>query len=221
MIVQIYEVSSPEEAAAISDLGVDHIGILVGDGSFPREQSFERAKAILNAIKHPSKGSILCLSADPGCIRQVIASLDPALLHLGASTDLLSPTQVQELKDEFPHVPIMRSIPVAGPESISLAQSYEGIADFLLLDSYSAGDKQIGALGTTHSWDLDLAIIQGVSMPVIIAGGLGPGNVGEAIRATRPAGVDSKTRTDKEDGSHTKNLDKVKQFVEAARNAGL
>ena len=39
MLVQIYEVSSPEEASALAGLGVDHIGVLVGDGSFPRELS--------------------------------------------------------------------------------------------------------------------------------------------------------------------------------------
>ncbi len=37
MLVQIYEISSPEEANALGELGVDHIGVLVGDGSFPRE----------------------------------------------------------------------------------------------------------------------------------------------------------------------------------------
>ena len=219
MIVQIYEVSTPEEAAAISDLGVDHIGILVGDGSFPREQSIEQARAILSAIKHPSIGSVLSLSADTRWIRQIILSLDPAILHLGASTELLTPVHVRELKNEFPRVSMMRSIPVAGPESILLAQSYEGIADSLLLDSYSPGDKQIGALGTTHSWDFDKVIIRSVSMPVIIAGGLGPANVSEAISATHPAGVDSKTKTDKEDGTHKKDLDKVKQFVTQAKSA--
>src|SRR5579862_1371412 len=131
MIVQIYEVSSPEEAGAISDLGVNHIGVLVGDGSFPREQSIERAQAILSAIKRPGKGSVLCLSADTGFIRRVILSLEPELLHLGASTELLGPMHVQELKDQFSHLQIMRSIPVAGPESISLARSYEGVADLL------------------------------------------------------------------------------------------
>jgi len=219
MIVQIYEVSSAEEAAALSDLGVDHIGVLVGDGSFPREQSIDRAKIILSAIRHPAKGSALSLSADLGLIREIVVNLDPAILHLGASSELLFPIHVRELKDEFPHVSIMRSIPVAGPESISLARSYEGIADFLLLDSYSAGDTQIGALGVTHSWDLDREIIQSVRMPVIIAGGLGPANVVEAINATGPAGVDSKTRTDKDDGSHTKDMDKVRRFVEGAKRA--
>lgn len=42
MLVQIYEVSSPEEARTLGELGVDHIGVLVGDGSFPREQPLER-----------------------------------------------------------------------------------------------------------------------------------------------------------------------------------
>jgi phosphoribosylanthranilate isomerase len=57
-----------------------------------------------------------------------------------------------------------------------------------------------------------------VRIPVIIAGGLGPDNVVDAIRAVHPAGVDSKTKTDKDDGSHTKDLQKVTQFVSLAKS---
>ena len=57
-----------------------------------------------------------------------------------------------------------------------------------------------------------------MKIPVIIAGGLGPDNVVDAIRAVRPVGVDSKTRTDKDDGSHTKDLQKVSQFVARAKS---
>jgi phosphoribosylanthranilate isomerase len=217
IITQIYEVSTPAEAAAISELGVDHIGVLVGEGAFPREQSIHRASMILAAIKPPAKASVLSLSSDLGLIRNIVLSLRPAILHLGAATDILTPAHVRELKNEFPDLTMMRSIPVAGPESLAVAESYDGIVDLLLLDSYSPGDKQIGALGTTHNWDLDKAIIQNVSIPVIIAGGLGPANVAEAIKATHPAGVDSKTKTDKDDGSHSKDLEKVKQFAEIAR----
>ena len=46
MLVQIYEVTSAEEASALTKLGVDHIGVLVGKGEFPREQSIEAAKRI-------------------------------------------------------------------------------------------------------------------------------------------------------------------------------
>jgi phosphoribosylanthranilate isomerase len=111
----------------------------------------------------------------------------------------------------------MRSIPVVSDESIAIAQSYDGIADMLLLDSHRPGDVQIGALGVTHSWAIDSRLVKSVSIPVIIAGGLGPDNVVEAIRRVRPAGVDSKTKTDKADGSHTKDLRKVKQFVARAK----
>ena len=88
----------------------------------------------------------------------------------------------------------------------------------LLLDSHRPGDMQIGALGVTHSWEIDMKIVNSLSIPVIIAGGLGPENVAEAIRRVRPAGVDSKTKTDKDDGSHTKDLQKVKRFVVRAKS---
>ena len=50
MIVQIYEVQTPEEAVALARLGVDHIGVLVGDGAFPRELPADRASAIFAAL---------------------------------------------------------------------------------------------------------------------------------------------------------------------------
>src|SRR4029078_4828898 len=88
-----------------------------------------------------------------------------------------SPSQLRTLKAEFPKVLLMRSIPVIDESSIAIARSYEGIADWLLLDSYESGDRQIGALGVTHSWELDRRIIESVHIPAIIAGGLGPENV--------------------------------------------
>jgi phosphoribosylanthranilate isomerase len=218
VLVQIYEISSPEEARALGALGVDHIGVLVGDGSFPREQSVDRARRIFSAIPPSCKGVALSLSADLRLIEQIVSELKPAILHLGASTDLLTPTAVRQLKKQYRALPLMRSIPVIGDESIAIAQSYDGLADLLLLDSHRAGDVQIGAIGVTHSWQLDKKIVDKVGIPVIIAGGLGPDNVINAINTARPAGVDSKTKTDKSDGSHTKDLEKVKQFVDRAKS---
>jgi phosphoribosylanthranilate isomerase len=113
---------------------------------------------------------------------------------------------------------LMRSIPVVDEASIDIARSYDGIVDFLLLDSHRESDRQIGALGVTHDWSISRRIVELVRTPVILAGGLGPDNVADAIRAVRPAGVDSKTKTD-QDGSHRKDLDRVRRFHEAARAA--
>ena len=217
MIVQLYEVTTPAEARALGAMGIDHIGVLVGEGSFPREQTIEKAREIFGVIPSGSKASALLLSHDVDLIMRVTAALLPDILHLGAASQHLSPAQLRTLKAEFPQVSLMRSIPVVDESSIALTRSYDGVADWLLLDSYEAGDRQIGALGVTHDWELDRRIIENVRIPAIIAGGLGPDNVREAIRSARPAGVDSKTKTDKSDRSHTKDLQKVSAFVAAAR----
>src|SRR4029453_6857841 len=130
--------------------------------------------------------------------------------------ELLGPDDAATLKGNLPDVSLMRSIPVVDQASIAIARSYEGVADFLLLDSHRESDRQIGALGTTHDWTISRRIVDLVRTPVILAGGLGSDNVAEAIRAVRPAGVDSKTRTDRP-GSNAKDLDRVQRFHAAAQ----
>ena len=50
MLVQIYEVQSPEEGIALVRLGVDHVGVLAGNGEFPRELPVDRVNAIFGAL---------------------------------------------------------------------------------------------------------------------------------------------------------------------------
>src|SRR5205823_14010767 len=130
-------------------------------------------------------------------VARAIRELQPSIVHLGASPEFVTPEHVLELKRAAPGFPIMRSVPVTGLESVAVARSYEGIADFLLLDRYRANDRQIGAAGVTHDWSISRQIVQTLRTPVILAGGLGPDNVADAIRAVGPAGVDSNTKTDK------------------------
>lgn len=219
MLTQIYEVSTPAEARAVSAIGVDHIGILVGDEEFPRELSIEAAQAVAAAI---APGSICCalfLTARLRLIEAWARALRPDIVHLGAAAELVSPEDVAVLRSRMPGMLIMRSVPVTGPGSVEIARQYDGVADFLLLDSHRASDRQIGALGMTHDWNISRRIVELVRTPVILAGGLGPDNVAEAIRSVRPAGVDSKTRTDR-DGSHAKDLDRVRRFHDIARRFG-
>lgn len=215
MLTQIYEVSTEDEAHAISALGIDHVGVLAGDGRFPRELPLASAMKVAKAISPPAKFCALFLTADIAMVAAWALRLEPAIVHLGASAELLAPMDVIELKRRLGATPIMRSVPVVGEESVAIAQSYDGIADFILLDSHRANDNQIGALGVTHDWRISRRIVELVRTPVILAGGLGPDNVGDAIRAVAPGGVDSKTKTDR-DGSHAKDIDKVRRFREAA-----
>jgi phosphoribosylanthranilate isomerase len=215
MIVQIYEVSNPREAEELENLGVDHIGVLVGKGEYPRELNFNEAKKIFKVLSEKTKKVALSLSKKMEDFAEIIQETHPDILHLGALPKDVTPLDVKKLKQRFPYIKIMRTIPVTDENSIDLAKKYDGIADYLLLDTLKK--EQVGVTGQIHNWQISKKIVGSVKTPVILAGGLGPDNVDEAIKTVKPAGVDSKTKTDKTNGQG-KDLEKVKEFVLKAKS---
>lgn len=213
-LVQIYEVTSPEEASALARIGVNHIGVLVGKGNFPREQSYAATREIFAAVPASAKKVSLSLAHHIEELAEVVKETRPDILHLGTRPDALIPSQLAELKTFFPNLKVMRTIPVREENDVAIAKIYEGIADFLLLDTWKSGEAEIGACGLVHDWAISRRIVSAVKMPVILAGGIGPENAAEAIRLVRPTGVDSKTKTDLPDGS-AKDLQKVRALVQA------
>ena len=158
----------------------------------------------------------MSLSADLEQVARVVEETQPDIVQVQAEVDDFPVGMTQTLKIRFPQTSIIRAIPVIDEMSIETAASYKGVADFLLLDTYDSGTRQFGALGRIHDWSLSRRIVDEVGIPVILAGGLGPENVAMAIAAVRPAGVDSKTKTDRPEGSG-KDLEKVQAFVAAAK----
>jgi hypothetical protein len=77
MLVQIYEVRAPEEAVALARLGVDHVGVLVGDGVFPCELPADSARAIFAALPPGTRRVALSLSADPAEIARIVEQTRP------------------------------------------------------------------------------------------------------------------------------------------------
>jgi phosphoribosylanthranilate isomerase len=79
-----------------------------------------------------------------------------------------------------------------GPESIEEAISAAPRVDGLLLDSGSRSlpVKVLGGTGQIHDWQISRAIREAVDIPIFLAGGLNPNNVGEAIQRVGPFGVD-------------------------------
>lgn len=217
MLVQIYETQDASEARALEAVGVDHIGVLVGRGRYARELRPPEARRIFDAITRARKVA-LSLSDDLEDVIEVVAETVPDILHLGTVPEALGPEAVATLKTRFPDLQLMRTIPVIDDQSLLLAKRYDGLADYLLLDTYQPGDTQVGATGAPHDWELSRRIVGSVRTPVILAGGLGPQNVAEAIRMVRPAGVDSKTHTDR-NGGPFKDIEQVRAFVRIAKSS--
>ena len=102
----------------------------------------------------------------------------------------------------------------------AMLAEYAPFVDAFLTDTFDPATGASGATGRTHDWSLSRALAQAASSldrPLMLAGGLNPGNVAAAIRAVRPRGVDAHTGL--EDASGRKNPDKVRRFVEEARAA--
>jgi phosphoribosylanthranilate isomerase len=219
MIVQIYETQDASEAQALEAVGVDHIGVLVGQGRYARELRPPQARRIFHAITR-ARRVVLSLADDLEDMSEVVAETMPDILHLSTVPEALGPEAMITLKSRFPALQLMRTIPVIDEQSLSLAQQYDGLVEYLLLDTYQPGETQVGATGAPHDWDLSRRIVRSVRTPVILAGGVGPQNVADAIRTVRPAGVDSKTHTDRGGGPY-KDIEKVRALVRIATSLRL
>jgi phosphoribosylanthranilate isomerase len=106
--------------------------------------------------------------------------------------DRVSVETRRALRDRLPGIAIVQVVHVTGPESVSEAHEARRESDAVLLDSGnpSLSVKELGGTGRVHDWDVSARISRELDAPVFLAGGLNPSNVGEAVRAVRPFGVD-------------------------------
>jgi phosphoribosylanthranilate isomerase len=222
VFTQLYTMQSVEEALACVDAGVDYLGLTPIQG-LPGEIPFETMRAIVEAVGDRARCVALTVRTDPGEILAMVEAVRPAILHLCPLAGDITPATVASLRAWLPEaLPIMQAVSVVGPESVDEARAYAEVADYLILDTQAADIPGVGASGVTHDWAISRAIVEAVRVPVILAGGLSPENVGDAIRAVRPWGVDSLTHTNRPlpGGGFRKDLDKVRAFIAAARAAG-
>jgi phosphoribosylanthranilate isomerase len=90
-----------------------------------------------------------------------------------------------------------------------------GRVDAFLADTYS---KDLpGGTGKVGNWEAVRALVQSSTTPVILAGGLNPGNVREALHAVNPWGVDVSSGVEQSPGK--KNINRVREFIQQCRRA--
>ena len=219
MIVQIYTMQSVPEALAVAALGVDHLGITPSSIGLPGEIDLRTARDIVEAVGSFALVVALTVESDVQVIMKMVREVQPDILHLCALENSFPPQDVRILRDLIPDLPIMQAVSVSNASALDVALSYLKVVDFLILDTQAPDIAGIGASGVVHDWNISRRIVEEVEIPVILAGGLAPENVGEAIRMVKPWGVDSLTRTNQllPGGGFKKDLEKIRRFVEAAR----
>ena len=221
-MIQIYSIQTVEEALQCVQAGAETIGVAVATGAnLPAEVPEATCAEIFAALEGRAQRVLLVVTQTEEETVEYVRRLQPDILQLCGNRLPATPEFAAQCRAVRPGLRVLQAVGVDGPEAIDRAKYFAGFCDMLILDSIAPGIAGIGAAGRTHDWSIDAEIVRSVPCPVVLAGGLDAENVRDAIEAVRPWGVDSFTRTSDRlpDGGSRKNIEKVRAFVQAAREA--
>ena len=238
MLVQIYEIQTPQEAASCIDLGVDRIGSVILSEAHWKIPEIREAIRVSEGTG--TRNSLIPLFNTKDSLYRAMDYYRPHFVHFCESltdgseriVDLQPFVELQrEFKKKFAEIGIIRSIPV--PEQgkaprfpvLEIAKALEATTDAFLIDTWLGKEPVEGFVGITgRRADADLAknLVLQSAIPVILAGGLSPDNVHDALVQVVPAGADSCSHTNAVDAlgipvRFRKDFAKVQRFVHEVR----
>ncbi len=223
MISQIYSIHDCLEAKMCLDAGAEHIGVALENGYFcPREVPLEGIKKIFDFIGNKAKKVLIVVSKGEEEVLEAVKELHPDIVHICGNYYEATPELKAHLKEIEPKIELMQAIGLPSLDYMEKAAKFASFCDYLILDSINPKLTSIGVAGITHDWNDDKRIVDGFPhLKVILAGGLGPENVYEAILKVRPYGVDSFTKTSRklEDGTMVKDQRLIANFVNEVKRA--
>ncbi len=199
--VKICGVTRVEDALAAVRLGADALGF----NFWPRSKRYvppDRARAIVRRL--PPFVTAVGVFVDP-TRDEVLRAIDQA----GVGVAQLHGDEPPDLCASLP-VPVLKAIRLVTPHGLAQLAAYEVQA--FLLDAPSPG---YGGSGTTCDWSLAAAVAR--ELPIVLAGGLGPDNVAEAVRTVRPWAVDVASGVESAPG--VKDEERMRRFIEQAKEA--
>jgi len=197
--------------AALSG-GADYVGLVFHVQS-PRNLDLETARRLAEKARGRAKIVTLLVDPDDAQLAEIIRVVDPDVIQLHGSE---TPERVAEIAKRFKR-PVMKAVKVATPADAEAAFAYSA-ADVILFDA-KAPEGRAGALPGGNGVAFDWQVLEGVrgKLAYMLAGGLTPLNVGEAIRRTGANAVDVSSGVESRPGE--KDAELIRRFLRAAKTA--
>jgi phosphoribosylanthranilate isomerase len=203
--VKICGITRVEDGLAAARCGAHAIGLVFYSRS-PRHVSPRQAAAIVRALPPFVTAVGLFVDAPPETVRAAAATAAFTLLQFHGS-------ETPEYYRQFA-LPYMKAVKVReGVDLLQYAADYHD-AKALLLDAHVEGMH--GGTGTAFDWEM---IPPRMPLPIVLSGGLHPGNVTDAIRRVRPWAVDVSSGVESAKG--VKDAAKIAAFIAGVRNADV
>ena len=209
--VKICGLRRPGDVAAAVAAGAAYVGFVF----FPRSPRAVTpdAAAVLSATVPPGVAKVaLTVDAGDDALAAILAAMPADILQLHGHEP---PDRVAAVRARF-GLPVMKAVGIAGPADLPALDAHARVADLLLVDAKPAPDATLpGGNGLAFDWRL----IAGRRWPVpwLLAGGLTPATVAEAVRLTGAPGVDVSSGVESAPGE--KDAARIAAFVAAARAA--
>jgi phosphoribosylanthranilate isomerase len=204
MRVKICGITKSEQGRAIAHLGATALGFICVRTS-PRYVLPEQIQAVVEQL--PVDIDRIGVFADSTleeiCHTVADAGLNGIQLHGNESLELC-----QQLRQSLPNIEIIKALRVKTPEDLDRADAYASSVDTLLLDAYHP--NLLGGTSKTLDWS-SLRLFR-PRCPWLLAGGLTPDNVLEALSQVQPSGIDLSSGVERSPGD--KDLDRVAQLFE-------
>ncbi len=210
---KICGIRTPEDLSCVARAGGQWAGMVFFEKS-PRHISYETARTLraqTKKIHNAPQLVALVVNADPARIEAIVASAQPDMIQCHGSEP---PEDVASIRDRF-GIPVMKAFRVEGPETLINARAYDGAADMMLFDSAPLDADLPG--GTGHRFDWGLMRHYTGTTPWMLAGGLTPETVADAIRISGAEAVDVSSGTESAPG--IKDHAAIQRFVSAALSA--
>ena len=187
--VKICCITRQAEAQLAVRLGARALGFVSAMPSGPGVISELHIAAIVAQVPTSIDTFLLTSAVDPDTLVAQRARTGVNTLQL---CDRLPAHALAVLRQRLLGVQLVQTIHVTGPEAVEQALTVSALVDAILLDSGrpDAPVQELGGTGRTHDWALSQKIVSRAPVPVYLAGGLSPENVGDAIQAVRPFGID-------------------------------
>ncbi|WP_449242410.1 phosphoribosylanthranilate isomerase [Desulfovibrio sp.] len=216
-IIQVAGVGNLAEARMLARAGATHVGIPLRLDVHAPDVSEEEAAAIVRGLGNEAACVCITYAVEPRELAELADFLGVAGMQLHGP---VSPGQAAGLRRLRPGLFLIKSLVVAPGREDALFRDVAAFAphvDAFLTDTFDPASGASGATGKIHDWSVSRALVLASPRPVILAGGLTPENVGRAVRAVGPAGVDAHTGLEDASGRKVEAL--VRRFAEQARAA--